>query len=301
MQDYPGAPGTARPGNPGTAVPAACGGAAVLPLPPAPDPHRSCATPLPLPMAPDRTRSRATSLPQASGHVRPGAMSMASPGHADAGGGPASASPSVPLPTAPVPAHASRLLQGVLRRVTATPLALTDRLSHRLNRHSSASGHPRPPVATGGPPGGYALATHAPIHLVPPVIRVPTRPQPATAATGFLRQRQSRAPPRAVRRKTYSCQPMAPRYAWLRQTPPLRSLLRGRVREGVLTPDPWPIVRESRWKSPARLPSQDAAPSNSRPARIASANSIVLTPSSSVAAGSVTGRSSLMQSRKKRA
>ena len=203
MQDYPGAPGTARPGNPGTAVPAACGGAAVLPLPPAPDPHRSRATPtpLPLPLAPDHNRSRATSLPQASGHVRPGAASMASPGHADAGGGPASAGPSVPLPTAPVPAHPSRLLQGVLLRVTATPLALTAPLSHRLNRHSPASGHPRPPAATGRPPGGYALATHAPIHLVHPVIRVPTRPQPATAATGFLRQRQSRAPPRAVRRK----------------------------------------------------------------------------------------------------
>ncbi|MDE2993961.1 MAG: hypothetical protein OXU67_08775, partial [Chloroflexota bacterium] len=156
MQDYPGAPGTARPGNPGTAVPAACGGAAVLPLPPAPDPHRSRATPLPLPMAPDHNRSRAAPMPQASDHVRPGAASMASPGHADAGGGPASAGSSVPLTTAPAPAQPSRLLQGVLLRVTATPPTLTDPLSHRLNRHSPltprrsrASGHPRPPVATG--------------------------------------------------------------------------------------------------------------------------------------------------------
>ncbi len=201
QQDYPGAPGTARPGNPGTAVPAACGGAAVLPLPPAPDPHRSCATPLPMPMpmAPDHNRSRAAPMPQASGHVRPGAASMASPGHADAGGGPASAGPSVPLPTAPVPAHASRLLQGVLRRVTATPLALTYPLSHRLNRHSPASGQPRPPAATGGPPGGYTPATHVTTHQVHPAIQVPTRPPPATAGAGVPRAPHSRAPPLAAR------------------------------------------------------------------------------------------------------
>ena len=216
MQDYPGAPGTARPGNPGTAVPAACGGAAVLPLPPAPDPHRSRATPtpLPLPLAPDHNRSRATSLPQASGHVRPGAASMASPGHADAGGGPASAGPSVPLPTAPVPAHPSRLLQGVLLRVTATPHTLTYPLSLRLNRHSPASGQPRPPVATEGPPGGYTPATRAayseaptdrpsPLttHQVYPAVPVPPRPPLATASAGLPRHRHSRAPPLAARRK----------------------------------------------------------------------------------------------------
>ena len=266
MQDYPGAPGTARPGNPGTAVPAACGGAAVLSLPPAPDPHRSCATPLPLPLAPDHNRSRAASLPQASGHVRPGAAPMASPGPADAGGGPASAGPSVPLPTAPVPAHASRLLQGVLLRVTATPLALTAPLSYRLNRHA------RPPVATGGPPGSYTLATHAPIHLVPPVIRVPPRPQPATAATGFLRQRQSRAPPRAVRRKPTLAS------LWLLATPgsdrltPLRSLLRGRVGEltgvgffrwhGLLPPPVGPGGRARVRESTAR---SAAAPAGAAP------------------------------------
>ena len=212
MQDYPGAPGTARPGNPGTAVPAACGGAAVLPLPPAPDQHRSRATPLPLPMAPDHNRSRAAPMPQASGHVRPGATSMASPGPADAGGGPASAGPSVPLPTAPVPAQPSRLLQGVLLRVTATPHTLTDPLSHRLNRHARASEHPCPPVATGGPPRGYALATRAaysetptdrpsPLttHQVHPAVQVPARPPLATASAGLPRQRHSRAPPLAAR------------------------------------------------------------------------------------------------------
>ena len=213
MQDYPGAPGTARPGNPGTAVPAACGGAAVLPLPPAPDRHRSCATPLPLapahnwsgaapmPQAPDRTRSRATSLPQASGHVRLYAAPMASPGHADVGCGPANAGRSVPLPTAPVPAPASRLLRIVLLRVTATPHTLTDLLSHHLNRHSPASGHPCPPVATGGPQGGYTPATHSTTHQVHPAIQVPTRPPPATAGAGVPRAPHSRAPPLAARRK----------------------------------------------------------------------------------------------------
>ena len=221
MQDYPGAPGTARPGNPGTAVPAACGGAAVLPLPPAPDPHRSRATPLPLPMAPDHNRSRAAPMPQASGHVRPGAASMASPGHADAGGGPASAGPSVPLPTAPVPAHPSRLLQGVLLRVTATPLALTAPLSRRLNRRSRASGHPRPPVATEGPPGGYALATHATPHHVHPAIQVPSRPPLATASAGLPRAPHSRAPP--LRHCGGSRNPTAS----LRRTPPLHMVERG--------------------------------------------------------------------------
>ena len=60
MQDHPGAPGSTRPGNPGTAVPAACGGAAVQPLPQAPDHNRSSATP----------------MPKVPGHIRPGAASM---------------------------------------------------------------------------------------------------------------------------------------------------------------------------------------------------------------------------------
>ena len=220
MQDYPGAPGTARPGNPGTAVPAACGGAAVLLLPPAwdhirpratplplaPDPTRSGATPLP--QALDLTRSGAASLPQASGHVQPGAAPMALPGHADAGCGPVSAGPSVPLTTAPVPAHLGRRLRIVLRRVTATPRTLTAPLSHRLDRHSPASGHPRPPAATGGPPAGYTPATRAAYSKTPtdwsshstpqavhPAVQLPTRPPPATAGTGLPRAPHSRAPP----------------------------------------------------------------------------------------------------------
>ena len=196
MQDYPGAPGTARPGNPGTAVPAACGGAAVLPLPPAPDRHRSCATPLPmswghirphaasLPTAPAHNRSGATSLPQSSGHVRPYAASMASPGHADVGCGPVRAGRSVPLTTAPVPAPASRLLRIVLLRVTATPHT-------RIYRHFRfiASSFPR-----------KRESRHA-AHQVHPAVQLSTRPPPATASAGLSRQHNSRAPPLAVRRK----------------------------------------------------------------------------------------------------
>ena len=116
MQDYPGAPGTARPGNAGTAEPAACGGAAVQPLPPAPDHTRSRATPMPLPMpqAPDHNRSRAVPMPmpQAPGHQRSAAASMASPVHAACG--PVTAGRSVPMATAPVPAQASWQFQVVL-------------------------------------------------------------------------------------------------------------------------------------------------------------------------------------------
>ena len=224
MQDYPGAPGSARPGNPGTTVPAACGGAAAQPLPKAPDHHRSSAAPMPkapghirpgaasMPMAPGHIRPGAASMPKALGHNRPRAASMASPGHADAGCGPASAGRRVPLTTAPVPAHASRLLRIVLLRVAATPRTLTDPQSYRLNRHSRESGNPRPPVATGGPQGGYTPATraaysetptdppsHSTTHQVHPAIQVPTRPPPATAGTGYPRQRHSRAPPPPVR------------------------------------------------------------------------------------------------------
>ena len=166
MQDHPGAPGAARPGNTGTAVPAACGGAAVQS--PAPGHSRPRATPMPMPMpkAPDHTRSSAAPLPKAPGHDGPRATSMASPGHTRCG--PANAGPSVPLTTAPWPAHASRLLQVVLPRVPATPLALT---------------YPQ---------------SHSTTYLVHAAMLVPIRPPPATAGTGCPRQRHSRAPPLAL-------------------------------------------------------------------------------------------------------
>ena len=178
MQDHPGAPGSARPGNTGTAVPAACGGAAVRSQ--APGHSRPRATPLPTPLP----------MPKAPYHHRSGAASMASLGHA--GCGPASAGPSVPLTTAPWPARVSRLLQEVLPRVPAAPVALT---------------YPQ---------------SHSTTHQVHPAILAPTRPPPATAGTGFLRQRHSRAPPPPARR-----QPILVGYGLPRHTPPLHMVERG--------------------------------------------------------------------------
>ena len=215
MQDYPAAPGSARQRNPGTDGPAACGGAAV-PAPQAWDHVRSHAVPvpLPLPLALDHVRSGAASLPLAPAHVRSGAASLplAPPGQP----GPASADRSVLRSTDLWPAHASRPLQAVLPRVPATSRHLDCPPAHHLNRHSHASRshtplrgvNPRPPVATGGPPGSYAPATcpanaqtstarptRCVTQRVHPAIQVPSRPPPATAGTGGSRQHPSRAPP----------------------------------------------------------------------------------------------------------
>ena len=168
MQDHPGAPGSARQRNPGTDGTAACGGAAV-PSPQAWGHVRSRAVPLHTPLAPDHVRSGAAPLPQAPDHHRSRAASMAPSGHADCGL--AFAGPSVPLTTAPWPARVSRLLQVVLPRVPAAPVALI---------------YPQ---------------SHSTTHQVHPAILAPTRPPPATAGTGFLRQRHSRAPPPPARRQ----------------------------------------------------------------------------------------------------
>ena len=165
MQDHPGAPGSARQRNPGTDGPAACGGAAV-PSPQAWDHVRSRAVPLHTPLAPDHIRSGAAPLPQAPDHHRSRAASMAPSGHADCGL--ASAGPSVPLTTAPWPACVNRLLQELLPRVPATPLALTSPQSHSTT------------------------------HQVHPALLVPTRPPPATAGTGCPR------PPRTYSRRLWS-------------------------------------------------------------------------------------------------
>ena len=129
--------------------------------------------PMPMPMAPDHIRSSAAPMLKAPGHIRPGAASMPPAlGHnrpratsmapqGHADGGLASAGPSVPMTTAPVPACVSRSLQEFLPRVPATPRTY-------------------------------------PVH---PAIQVPIRPPPATAGTGFPRQRHSRAPPTAAGRK----------------------------------------------------------------------------------------------------
>ena len=117
-----------------------------------------------------------------------------------------------PIATAPVPARVYRLRQDCL---AATPNTLTyppthqdtahtlsthsqrpNRRSRPLNRHSRASGNPRPPVATGGPQGGQPQSAHPTINQVQPAIQVPPHPRScSTAATGRLRQHPSRAPP----------------------------------------------------------------------------------------------------------
>ena len=196
MQDYPGAPGTARPGNAGTAVPAACGGAAVQPMPQAPDHNRSSAAPMPMPKAPDHNRSRAAPMPmpKAPGHQRSDAASMASPGHARCG--PVTAGRSVPMATAPVPAQASRQLQEVLPRVPATPRTLTypqscpNTAKNQTAYSYTPTDHP----------------SHSTTHQVRPAIQVPTRPPPATAGTGAPRQHPSRAPPPPFPFPYESCQ-----------------------------------------------------------------------------------------------
>ncbi len=137
-----------------------------------------------------------------------------------------------PIATVPLPAGVHRLCQGFLPRVPANPRTLIyphsdslNRHSRFLPRHSRFRGNPRPPVATGGPQGGYAPATcvaysqiptrllshttpssfprkresrhsHHTTHQVHPAVQVPPHPRPcSTACTGFLHQHPSRAPP----------------------------------------------------------------------------------------------------------
>ncbi len=228
MQDHPPAPGRARQRHPGTDGPAACGGAAGS-SPQAWAHVRARAVPLHLPLAPAHIRAGAASLPLAPAHVRAGAMSLplalaharagaaslslALPGHP----GPASADRSVLRSTDLSPAYLSRRLQAVLRRVAATLRHPDCPPAHHLNRHSHAS-RSRPPVATGGPQGGYAPPTRRSrsiTHHVHPAIQVPSRPPPATAGTGGPRQHPSRAPPPTARRKPIllrgEARPLAPR------------------------------------------------------------------------------------------
>ena len=114
------------------------------------------------------------------------------------------------IATVALPAGLRRLRQECLPRVPANPRTLTYPHSQLDTAHNRESGNPRPPVATGGPPGGYAPATRATpsqtptrllsrstTHQVHPVIQVPPHPRScSTACTGFLRQHPSRAPPR---------------------------------------------------------------------------------------------------------
>ncbi len=184
------------------------------------DYHWSCAR---HPTVPEH--GRFPTAPCAAGHGRLSAASPA-PGHdvplAVTAGAPGHDRLSaLSIATVPLPAGPRRLRQGVLPRVPANPRTLIYPQSPRINRHSRfpsrhsrESGNPRPPVATGGPQGGYAPATrathshahshllsHHTTHQVHPAIQVPPDPRScSTAATGFLRQRHSRAPPKPTRR-----------------------------------------------------------------------------------------------------
>ena len=114
------------------------------------------------------------------------------------------------IATVSLPAGLRRLRQECLPRVPANPRTLIYPHSHRDTAHSRESGNPRPPVATGGPPGGHApatCATHSQAHTdllsrstthqVHPAIQVPPHPRScSTACTGLLHQHPSRAPPR---------------------------------------------------------------------------------------------------------
>ena len=234
MQDLPGAPGTARQGRTRIIVSTNDGGNATQPR--APSHERpltaqraaghgwlSAALEAPGYDVPLATTARApghnclSAALRAPGHGRPLAAQRAA-GHdrlsaelpapgadvppATTAGAPGQHRPSAaPIATVPSPAGLRRLRQECLPRVPANPLTHTYPHSRRLNRHSRFRGNPRPPVATGGPPGGFAPATrvthpHAhTTHHVHPAIQVPPRPRScSTADTGFPRHR-CRAPP----------------------------------------------------------------------------------------------------------
>ena len=281
MQDYPGAPGTARQGRTGTSVPTDSGGVATQPR--APSHERplaaqraaghgwlSAALEAPGYDVPLATTARApghnclSAASRAPGHGRPLAAQRAAgrdrlsaalraPG-ADVPLATTARAPgqhrlrAAPIATVPSPAGLRRLRQRVLPRVPANPRTHTyphshrdtartrPTHSHRLNRHSRRlhrhsrfpsrhsreSGNPRPPVATGGPQGGYAPATrpahphaHTDLlsHQVHPAVQVPPHPRScSTACTGLSHHHPSRAPPQpptasSLRRKLQSTSP----------------------------------------------------------------------------------------------
>ena len=260
MQDHPGAPGTARQESTHITVSTYDGGNATQPRAPGHErPHAalcaarhgrlSAASTAPGADVPRATSARApgqycqSAAPRAPGHGRPLDITAGVSGHDRLS--------AAPIATVTSPAGPHRLRQGILPRTPATPNTLTHRdtthirttRSHCLNCHSHESmsrtpiwgGNPRPPVATGGPQGGYAPATcpttgrradspslpgkgpgdrskphhtwHYPcgfglsavrstFHQVHPAIQVPPHPRScSTAAAGGLHQHPSRAPP----------------------------------------------------------------------------------------------------------
>ena len=263
MQDYPGAPGTARQGSTRTIVSTNDGGNATQPRAPGHERPRaalraarhgrlSAATRAPGADVPPATPAGApgqyclSAAPRAPGANLPLAISARAPGQHRLS--------AAPIATAPVPAGLRRLRQAVLPRVPATPNTLTYPHSRStvssLRRKPQSTNRPvagrradSPSLAGKGPgvrskslpieeptlmsrpsPAGSAATT---IHQVHPAIQVPPHPRScSTACTGFLRQHPSRAPRHS---------PSLPgRGPGGRSGHPLHwSLLRGRTREGA--------------------------------------------------------------------
>ena len=163
---------------------------------------------------------------RAPGHSRPLAITAGAPCHDRLS--------AAPIATVSLPAGHHRLRQEGLPHTPANPRTLTyspahqdtahahTTHAHRLNGHSRESmsrtplrgGNPRPPVATGGPQGGYPPTTNQ----VQPAIQAPPHPRPcSTAATGLHHQHPSRAPP----------PPPAENLSLPAPTPPLQMLERG--------------------------------------------------------------------------
>ena len=259
LQDLPGAPGTARQGRTRIIVSTNDGGVATQPRAPghgrplaaqraARHGRLSADSGAPGADVPLATTARApgqhclSAAPRAPGHEQHPAAAQRAAGHdrlsvalqAPDDDAPLAATASLPshhrpsaapIATVPLPAGVHRLCQGFLPRVPANPRTLIYPHSDRLNRHSRFRGNPRPPVATGGPQGGYAPATcvaysqiptrllshttpssfprkresrhsHHTTHQVHPAVQVPPHPRPcSTACTGFPRHHPSRAPP----------------------------------------------------------------------------------------------------------
>ncbi len=155
------------------------------------------------------------------------------------------------IATVPVPAGLRRLRQECLPRVPANPRTPTYCPAHRDTAHNRAAythtsanpqsrstvsslrlapqSGPRPPAGrrlapspgacSGGGLGRGPLTAHHTTHQAHPAIQVPPDPRScSTAATGFLRQHPSRAPPTSTHRKPI----LANRF------PPLHHVERGR-------------------------------------------------------------------------
>ena len=246
MQVLPGAPGTARQGRTRSIIVSTYdGGNATQPRAPGHDRpftassgaakhgRLSAATRAPGADVPPATAAGApgqyclSAALQAPGDDAPLATTAGAPDHHRLS--------AAPIATVPLPAGPRRLRQGVLPRVPANPRTLTYSPAHRLTRHSRLpprhsreSGNPRPPVATGGPQGGYAPATPSPgacsggglgrgrlpahhiTHQVHPAIQVPPRPRSCSTADTGLSRHRCRAPPPASHREPTRANPFPP-------------------------------------------------------------------------------------------